>query len=93
MNDSDKKALLSGMLPGASGFLEATPSKDHGLAWEPTVFVTEIRTRLQHSLFREDDWCPVCERVLDRKGRHPATAPDAATQRATKSAFSPPPLV
>ena len=47
------------MLPGASGFLEATPSKDLGLAWEQTEFVTEIRTRLLDNLFPDDDWCPM----------------------------------
>ena len=46
LNDADKKALLSEMFPGASGFLEAIPSKELGLAWGPTEFVTEIRTRL-----------------------------------------------
>jgi hypothetical protein len=72
LNDSDKKALLSEMLPGASGFLEAVPSKDLGLAWEPSEFVTEIRTRLLDNLFPDDDWCPACDSVLDSKGRHPA---------------------
>ena len=60
------------MLPGASGFLEALPSKDLGLAWEPTEFVTEIRTRLLDDFFPADTWCSACDSVMDKKGRHAA---------------------
>lgn len=58
------------MLTGASGFLEAVPSKELDLAWEPVEFTTELRTRLLLPHFAADSWCPLCDAVLDRKGRH-----------------------
>ena len=69
--DSDRRSLLSELLPVASGFLQAPPSKERGLAWDPTEFVTEVRTRLLADLYPEDTWCPACDAVLDKKGRHP----------------------
>jgi len=75
LNDSDRKALLSEQLQGAYGFLDAIPSKDLGLAWAPAEFIIEIRTRLLDDLFPEDSWCPACDSILDKKGRHPAVCP------------------
>jgi len=45
------------------------------LAWDPKEFTTEIRIRLLDNIFPEDSWCPACDGVLDRKGRHAATCP------------------
>ena len=75
LNDSDRKHVLSETLQGASGFLEAKPSKEQGLAWDPKEFSTEVRFRLMDNLFPEDSWCPACDGVLDRKGRHAGTCP------------------
>eukprot|EP00973_Karenia_brevis_P048643 6752911-Karenia_brevis.AAC.1 len=72
LGESDRKQLLSETLQGASGFLEAVPSKDSKLAWDPTEFKTEIRIRLLDDIFPTDSWCPACDSVLDKKGRHPA---------------------
>ena len=72
LSSSDRKALLSEQLQGAAGFLEAIPSKDLRLAWAPAEFVVKLRTRLLGDLFPEDSWCPACDAVLDKKGRHPA---------------------
>ena len=66
----DRAALLSEMLPGASAFLEATPSKEQGLAWDPDEFVTELAIRLQVDMALEEAWCPLCDCILDCKGRH-----------------------
>lgn len=70
LTPSEKKALNSEMLQGASDFLEATPSKELNLAWDPVEFVTEIRIRLLDDFYPVDSWCPMCDCVLDRKGRH-----------------------
>jgi hypothetical protein len=65
LGQDDKAALLSEMLPGASGFLEAVPSKELDLAWEPVEFTTELRTRLLLLHYPVDAWCPFCDVVLD----------------------------
>ena len=69
---ADRKHLLSEMLQGASGFLEAIPSTELGLAWDPVEFTTEIRTRLMVDNYVEDSWRPCCQCVMDKKARHPA---------------------
>ena len=61
---------MSELLPGASAFLEAIPSKEHNLAWEPTEFATEVRSHLLANVFPEESWCPACDAVLDCKGLH-----------------------
>ena len=70
LSQADKAALLSEMLPGASGFIEAIPSKELDLAWEPVEFTTELRTRLLLDHYPADAWCPLCDVVLDTKARH-----------------------
>ena len=75
LNGSDQKQILSEQLQGASGFLEAAPSKELGLAWDPLEFTTEIKIRLLADIIPEDSWCPACDGVLDKKGRHAATCP------------------
>jgi len=66
----DRATLLSEMLPGAFGFLEAIPSKQLDLAWDPSEFMTELRTRLLVNVYDEEEWCTVCNAVSDRKGHH-----------------------
>ena len=70
---SDRATLLSESLPGASGFLSAAPSKEFGLAMEPSEFVTEVARRLLMPVFPADRFCPFCDCVLDRKGGHALT--------------------
>ena len=77
LDAADRADLLSEMLPGASGFLEAVPCKITGDAWEPAEFVTELKRRLQLSVYPQDSWCPVCDAVLDSKGRHAGTCAGA----------------
>ena len=36
----------------------------------PEEFVTELKTRLLMDQYSEDTWCPLCDCVLDRRGRH-----------------------
>jgi len=67
---ADRATLLSEMLPGASGFLEAIPSKHLDFAWDPCEFLVELRTRLLADVYDNEDWCPVCEGVSDCKGHH-----------------------
>ena len=70
LDPADRADLLSEMLPGASSFLEAVPCKATGLAWEPAEFITELRRRLLAPVYEEESWCPVCDAVLDKRGRH-----------------------
>jgi len=77
LDAADRADLLSEMLPGASTFLEAVPCKTSGKAWEPAEFVVELKRRLLVPLFSEDSWCPVCDAVLDTKGRHAGTCAGA----------------
>ena len=69
LNTSDKRALMSELLPGASAFLEAIPSKEHNLAWEPTEFATEVRSRLLANVFPEESWCPASTRCSIAKAQ------------------------
>ena len=64
----DRATLLSEMLPGASGFLEAIPSKHLDLAWDPCEFLVELRTRLLVNVYDVEEWCTVCNAVSDCKG-------------------------
>ena len=66
----DCASLLSEMLPGASGFLEAIPSKQLDLAWDPCEFLVELRTRLLVDVYAEEEWCQVCNGISDCKGHH-----------------------
>jgi len=70
LNRADRADLESEMLLGASSFLEAVPCKATRQAWEPAEFVTELRRRLLVPVYKEETWCPVCDEVLDTKGRH-----------------------
>ena len=67
---AEKATLLSETLRGANGFLEAVPSKHLNLAMEPEQFVLEVRRRLLMDVHPQDDFCPLCDGVSDRKGWH-----------------------
>ena len=70
LSAAEKAMLLSETLPGANGFLEAIPSKHLNLAMEPEQFVLEVRRRLLMDVHVQDDFCPLCDGVSDRKGWH-----------------------
>ena len=65
-----RAALLSELLPGASGFLTAIPSHSLGLVMKPAEFVTEVKTRLSMRQYPDDRHCPCCDAILDSFGRH-----------------------
>ena len=65
-----RAAVLSETLPGASGFLTAMPSKAMKLSMEPAEFRTEVQCRLAAEVFQEEDYCPLCDSVLDVHGFH-----------------------
>jgi hypothetical protein len=58
------------MLPGASDFLVAQPSEQMGLLFEPEEFACEVRGRLLMPVYETEHFCPCCEDVCDRHGRH-----------------------
>ena len=70
LSHDDRATLLSEMLRGASAFLEAIPSKQDGLAWEPAEFVIELQQRLLLPVLSEENWCPLCDGVMDTKAHH-----------------------
>jgi hypothetical protein len=41
----------------------------------PREFRSEVLTRLLADVYPEDAWCPLCDAVLDKKGRHAAVCP------------------
>ena len=63
-------SLLLEVLPGASPFLGAIPSKQSCLAWDPCEFLIELRTRLLAKVYDEEEWCSVCNGISDCKGHH-----------------------
>ena len=63
-------AVLSETLPGAGGFLTAVPCRALGLTFEPAEFNTELHRRLGAKLFGQDDFCPLCDAVMDTHGFH-----------------------
>ena len=67
---SDQAAIRSEMLPGASGFVTAIPSKVLGLAWEPEEFIVELQARLVMPVFGADGYCTACDAVMDTRGHH-----------------------
>ena len=69
----DRATVLSEMLTGASDFLEAVPCGDKVMANEE--FACELRTRLCVRQYVDDSWCPLCDSVLDAKGRHAHVCP------------------
>ena len=67
---ADCATLRSEAEPGGHASLAAMP---HGqLRMEPAAFLAEIQQRLCIPDAAEDSWCPCCDQVLDRHGRHAA---------------------
>ena len=58
------------MLPGASGFLAATPNKEELFAWEANELIIELQHRLLLPVLEEESWCPLCDSIMDTKGHH-----------------------
>jgi hypothetical protein len=80
---AEQANLNSEMLPGASHWLEAVPSKVFKLALEPEEFTAELKRRLGADVYPEDGWCPLCDCVSDSKGAHPGLCA-AGRDRVTK---------
>ena len=66
----DRATLLSECQQGAKEFWQVTPSVTLGLAVPAEEFVTELRLHLCMLESPEDDWCPLCDQVLDARGHH-----------------------
>ena len=73
LSASQLASLRSELLPGASGFLSATPSIALGLSMEPAEFVVSIKTRLHMRQYPHARFCPCCDAVLDAFGCHADT--------------------
>jgi hypothetical protein len=67
----DRATLLSESQTGAKEFWQVTPSIVLGLAVPAAEFVTEVRHHLCMLERPEDEWCPLCDQVLDARGLHP----------------------
>ena len=67
----DQATLTSECQVGAKEFWQVIPSKTLGLAVPAEEFVAEIRSRLCMLESHDDDWCPLCDQVLDARGHHP----------------------
>jgi hypothetical protein len=67
---SDRAQLLSECGLGAYGFLQAVPNPKLGLAMDPDTFCCSVAERLCMQILPADDWCPLCDAVMDQKLRH-----------------------
>ncbi len=67
----DQATLTSECQVGAKEFWQVIPSITLGLAVPAEEFVSETRQRLCMLESPEDDWCPLCDQVLDARGHHP----------------------
>ena len=67
----DQATLTSECQVGAKEFWQVVPSNVLGLAVPAEEFATEVRHRLCMLECQEDDWCPLCDQVLDARGHHP----------------------
>ena len=66
----DQATLRSECQKGAKEFFQVIPSEALGLAVPAAEFVTEVRLRLCMLESPEDEWCPLCDQVLDARGHH-----------------------
>ena len=66
----DRATLQSECQQGAKEFWQVTPSVVLGLAVPAAEFVTELRLHLCMLESPKDDWCPLCDQVLDARGHH-----------------------
>ncbi|CAK0836007.1 unnamed protein product [Prorocentrum cordatum] len=91
---ADRADINSEMLPGASDFLEAQPSEQLGLLFEPEEFACEVKRRLLMPVYETEHFCPCCEDVCDRHGRHAGLCAGAGIANvvgtfATSAGFNP----
>ena len=84
---ADLDTVRSEMLPGASDFLEAVPSKVLGLAMEPEEFISELKTRLCIDVYPEETWCQAAE------GSEGASTVATVTRLASASGWGVPGMV
>ncbi|CAE8640315.1 unnamed protein product [Polarella glacialis] len=66
----DHATLQSECEPGARAFWQAVPSRVLDLAVDPAEFIVEISSRLCMQECAVDQWCPLCDAVLDSRGHH-----------------------
>jgi len=69
----DQATLTSECQVGAKEFWQVIPSTALGLAVPAEDLVNGTRQRLCMLESPEDDWCPLCDQVLDARGHHPRT--------------------
>ena len=67
---ADRAHLHSECGLGAYGFLQAVPSRRAGTAIGKQEFNCILAERLGVQMLPKDEWCPVCDEVLDSKLRH-----------------------
>ena len=70
---TDRATLISECQIGAKEFWQVIPNKSLGLAVPAEEFVCEDRHRLCMLENPTDDWCPLCDQVLDARGLHART--------------------
>ena len=69
VSGSDRATLISECQDGARDFWTVVPSRALGLAVPAAEFAVEVKYRLCMDQASED-WCPLCDSVLDPKGHH-----------------------
>ena len=67
---TDRATILSEGQVGAKEFWQVVPNKALGLAVPGEQYVSEVRQRLCMMECPADDWCPLCDQVLDARGYH-----------------------
>lgn len=70
---TDRATIISESQVGAKELWQVVPKKSLGLAVPGEQFICEIRQRLCMLEKPSDDWCPLCDQVLDARGHHART--------------------
>ncbi|CAK0834577.1 unnamed protein product, partial [Prorocentrum cordatum] len=73
---ADRADIVSKMLPGAPHFLEAQPSEQLGLLFEPEEIVCEVKRRPLMPACETEHFCHCREDVCDRRSRHAGLCAD-----------------
>ena len=71
LTPADQAQLLSECCAGSYNFLEAVPNKQLGKAMDGPEFCCTLAERLCVKTLAEDQWCPLCDEILDSRLRHP----------------------
>ena len=80
---ADQAQILSECCPGAYQFLHAIPNKHLNQAIDGAEFTCILAGRLCLKMLSQDEWCPLCDGVLDTKLRHPCSCPSGG-ERTTR---------